>query len=281
MLDFELLGFFLLKMRNKSKIVSGIKLQLHVSAALILGCTPRRSSRSQRNESPRCYLKHQKPDASSVPPSSSQPQVCGNRTNNSPVMLQSPQNRMNNAPVMLQSPQNPTNNTPVMLQSPQSLSPSTINASNSFLKAERQIIQNRNQIGKKPAVLTHNFAPDINQPASIETEDTLNKWPTYPLDYTNQILPTDVKSMKPSNSYSQLMESDNQRNCDASDFIHPSKINSSPDRRQLAECDLTLRLGCVVAPCSSLENPWATNGETSRALHTNDQVLGFPCGRFG
>ncbi|KAI3902706.1 hypothetical protein MKW92_013550 [Papaver armeniacum] len=54
--------------RREEGSETGEYLQPCIEAALILGCTPRRASRSQRNINPRCYLSPNKQEPSSLPP---------------------------------------------------------------------------------------------------------------------------------------------------------------------------------------------------------------------
>ncbi|KAI3911817.1 hypothetical protein MKX01_038259 [Papaver californicum] len=54
--------------RREEVSETGEFLQPCIEAALILGCTPRRASRSQRNSNPRCYLSPNKQEPSSLPP---------------------------------------------------------------------------------------------------------------------------------------------------------------------------------------------------------------------
>ncbi|KAF3447110.1 hypothetical protein FNV43_RR12290 [Rhamnella rubrinervis] len=55
--------------RRDESTETGEFLQPCIEAALNLGCTPRRASRSQRNSNPRCYLSLNSPEVPSVSPS--------------------------------------------------------------------------------------------------------------------------------------------------------------------------------------------------------------------
>ncbi|XP_017229799.1 uncharacterized protein LOC108204730 isoform X2 [Daucus carota subsp. sativus] len=69
--------------RLDETIETGVYLQPCIEAALHLGCTPRRASRSQRNITPSYYLSPINPDKMTIPSSSLQNSVLGNhRTTN-------------------------------------------------------------------------------------------------------------------------------------------------------------------------------------------------------
>ncbi|KAL3650700.1 hypothetical protein CASFOL_007103 [Castilleja foliolosa] len=178
-------------------------LQPCIEAALHLGCTPRRSSRSQRNDSPRCYLNRPETlqnTSVSVPNDNSNTKLYGNHKTITPLVLHHPQS-------------------------------STLDTPNPCLKGGDHNIQNRTSSSiKRCPVSAHN-------PASLTT------WSVYPLFYNNSNVnnnnPTrsdELKlcSSKPTNPSSHI---------DASGFVFPSNRESGLGRVQGVECDLTLRLG--------------------------------------
>ncbi|XP_057468447.1 uncharacterized protein LOC130757665 [Actinidia eriantha] len=65
---------------------TGVLMQPCIEAALILGCTPRRTSRSQRNSDPRCYLGPTAPEPTCVPPNNLEHVIQGNCITNTPFM---------------------------------------------------------------------------------------------------------------------------------------------------------------------------------------------------
>ncbi|KAK6140696.1 hypothetical protein DH2020_025560 [Rehmannia glutinosa] len=224
--------------RRDESTETGELLQPCIEAALHLGCTPRRSSRSQRNDSPRYYLRPETLEDTSVP----------NYNSNTK-----------------------TTTCPLMLHYPQYSTLDTVNPLNSCLKADDRSIQNRtsNYIKKFP-VLPKNVAPSTSS----------NTWSVYPLCHNNQIQPDGLKfrSLKPSNSSSHLMENDKlglHQNFSLSDLICPSNHEGEG-----IQCDLTLRLGSLVAPHAGIEDNWrlqVKNGDRnskkfkSHLVSTNEQ----------
>ncbi|KAL0311771.1 UNVERIFIED_CONTAM: hypothetical protein Sradi_5576400 [Sesamum radiatum] len=217
-------------------------------AALHLGCTPRRSSRSQRNDSPRCYLRPETLDSNSLPDSNSNAQLYGDNTTSSLLMLHYPQYSR----------------------------PGTMNPLNSCLKAENLCIRSRNSdYMKQPPTLPKNFAPSDNHQASVQIYSSSNAWFEYPLYYDNGIGTDDPKvcSLKPSDSYSHFMDSKkfgeqqshSSFKLDASDLNSPSNHKHISNRGQAVECDLTLRLGSVVVPCASIDNGWPIQVENGKS----------------
>ncbi|GFQ07393.1 hypothetical protein PHJA_002883400 [Phtheirospermum japonicum] len=202
-------------------------LQPCIEAALHLGCTPRRSSRSQRNDSPRYYLNRPETLQStpvSVPNDNSNTKLYGNHKTI----------------------------TPLVLHHPHLSSLDTPNPSNPYLKGDDQNIQNRSSNFIKK------FPTSAQAPASSPT------WSVYPLFYnnsnTNNLIQSDelkLCSSKPTNTSSRI---------DASGFIFPSNRESGSSRVQGVECDLTLRLGSLVAPRAGSE----TSG-SARVVSADEQ----------
>ncbi|KAL0330604.1 UNVERIFIED_CONTAM: hypothetical protein Sangu_1605900 [Sesamum angustifolium] len=234
--------------RRDESSETGELLQPCIEAALHLGCTPRRSSRSQRNDSPRCYLRPETLDLTSLPDSNSNAQLYGDNTTSSLLMLHYPQYSR----------------------------PGTMNPLNSCLKADNLCIRSRNSdYMKKPLTLPKNSAPSDNHHGSVQTYSSSNAWFVYPLCYDNRIGPDDLKvcSLKPSNSYSHFMDSKklghqqshSSFKLDSSDLNSPSNQEHTSNRGQAIECDLTLRLGSVVVPCASIDNSWPLQVENGKS----------------
>ncbi|PIN09865.1 hypothetical protein CDL12_17552 [Handroanthus impetiginosus] len=223
--------------RRDESTESGELLQPCIEAALQLGCTPRRSSRSQRNDSPRYYLRPEILDATSVPDSSLNAKVYGNHITNSPLMLH--YSKISTI--------------------------GTMNPLHSYLKPGNHSIQSR----------ISGFPQNDDHHASVQTHASSNTWSVYPLYCDNQIQPDEPKvfSSKPSNSNSHLIESDKlglQQNrspfkLDASNFIFPSNHDHTSNKGHRAECDLTLRLGSLVVPRASIENGWSPQVENGNS----------------
>lgn len=72
--------------RRDESTENGKLLQPCIEAALNLGCTPRRASRSQRNSNPRCYLSPSTQEHPSVSPGTIENTSQGNHTTNSHYM---------------------------------------------------------------------------------------------------------------------------------------------------------------------------------------------------
>lgn len=76
--------------RRDESTEKGKLLQPCIEAALNLGCTPRRASRSQRNSNPRCYLTSRTQEAAGVSPGAAGNSHQGNDTAYSKYMSHSP-----------------------------------------------------------------------------------------------------------------------------------------------------------------------------------------------
>lgn len=197
-------------------------------AALHLGCTARRTSRSQRNECPRYYLTPDASDATSVPGR--------NRTANSPLLLHCSHYFTTDALSSFHSCFKIDNSSFRGKPSNDSFAPANVSASD----------------GKKfPAFLKDSSPIGIHhEPQQISSSS--NAWSIYPLDDPK---PT---SLKPLNLHSThlmgnkpaLQQSLSSIKHDFSGFIIPS----DSDSRHGNECDLTLRLGSIVAPRTGMES---------------------------
>ncbi|CAA0838001.1 Unknown protein [Striga hermonthica] len=205
-------------------------LQPCIEAALHLGCTPRRASRSQKNDTPRYYLRPETSENVSVP-----------IPNNSPGTKPYP---------------NPKTINPIMIpHKPQFSSIGTMKPSSSCFKGDDHRIYNRNfsSVKKVPA-----FGP-IDSHHQAHSPST---WSVYPLYYNNSspIQPDELKlcPSRPLNSRSRL---------DAPNFIFGSNLESNSSTIQGMECDLTLRLGSPVAPCAGVGNNWPSQDRSKQPRH--------------
>lgn len=213
----------------------GELLQPCIEAALLLGCNPRRTSRSQCNDSPRCYLRPQIPEDTSIPPSSSNHKTFGNLAPNNPHII----------------------------RDALYVTPNTKNSMYSCLKFDNHIIQGVNYNDEKSHVLPKKYTPSDNHHISAQTLTAVNACSVYPLynNYPIQPSSSNFQSTKPSNSSSCLMDADKlvaPRNLspdelDCSSFILPPNHEYSTDKGYGVKCDLTLRLGTLVVPCARIE----------------------------
>lgn len=206
-------------------------------AALHLGCTPRRTSRSQRNDSPRCYLRPQNLDA--------------DRNLSTEIYT------------------NLAKISPLILHCPQYSTLETMNPLPSSTNVQNHTSQSRNLSHvKKALMLPKNF--------SAETPTSSNLWSVFPLYYSDQLRPDGSKlnSSKASFPNAHLMESDKigpQQTSSSSKLAvnapWPSHCQLTSEKRQKIDCDLTLRLGSVVVPCAgTIGNSWSLrveNGDRS------------------
>ncbi|KZV47629.1 hypothetical protein F511_14415 [Dorcoceras hygrometricum] len=218
--------------RRDKSTETGELLQPCIEAALLLGCTPRRTSRSQCNDSPRCYLRPQIPGDTSISPSSDNFAI----------------------------------NNPHIIRHAQYVTPNTENSMYSCLKFDNYSIRDLNYNDEKFHVLPKEYAPSDNHHISAETLAAVNACSVYPLYNNYQIQPrsSNCHSKKPSNSSSCLMDVDKlvaTRNLspdelDCSSFIHPPNHNYNSDKGYGVKCDLTLRLGSLVVPCARIERSW-------------------------
>lgn len=219
-------------------------------AALHLGCRPRRPSRSQRNDTPRDYLRPEKLEGTSVLDSNSNTKACGN----------------------------PASINPLIFHCPQFSTLVPINPFRPSLKDHQdRSFQSRNSYQiKKSLVLPKSSAPSDDHHAPPQPSASSNLWSVYPLYFNNQICPNDPKlgTLKPSNSKSQLVESvetGTQQQflpckLDTLETISPSNHDRTCGEDRGIGCDLTLRLGSLVVPCAGNENslsPQVENGNRS------------------
>ncbi|XP_073300054.1 uncharacterized protein [Primulina huaijiensis] len=181
----------------------GELLQPCIEAALLLGCTPRRTSRSQCNDSPRFYLRSQIPGDTSIPPSSSNHKTFGNLATNNPYII---------CDALY-------------------VTPNTKNSVYSCLKFDNHIIQGVNYNDEKSHVLPKKYAPPSdNHHISAQTLNVVNACSVYPLcniNYQFQPSSSNFHSTKPSNSSSCLMDVDKlvtPRNMSLDELVRSSFI---------------------------------------------------------
>ncbi|XP_073134983.1 uncharacterized protein [Henckelia pumila] len=220
----------------------GELLQPCIEAALLLGCTPRRTSRSQCNVSPSCYLRPQIPGDTSIPPSSSSHKTFGNLATSNPHII----------------------------PDAEYLAPNTKN-SMSCLKFDNHGFRDVNYNDEKSHILSKTYGPSDNHHISTQNLSAVNACSVYPLYNNYQMQPSSSKfhSTKPSNSSSCLMDVDKlvaPRNLsrdefDCSSFILPSNHDYTSDKGYGVKCDLTLRLGSLVVPCARIERSWFRDEE--------------------
>ncbi|KAL7159061.1 hypothetical protein ABFS83_01G004000 [Erythranthe nasuta] len=195
--------------RRDESTETGELLQPCIEAALHLGCTPRRSSRSERNNSPRHYLRPEGVENSNN-------KVYGNHAviSSSPLMLPYRQYSM-------LDPMNPLHHS--------------------------NLIINSNHVKKFP-VLPKKFCPSNNHRASEQTCASSNTWSVYPLCYNNQIRSHEPSTSNSHLVQSEKLGLKKNlpplKILDVSDNnIIPSRQGLNSSEGHGKECDLTLRLG--------------------------------------
>ncbi|KAL3844040.1 hypothetical protein ACJIZ3_001443 [Penstemon smallii] len=194
--------------RRDESTETGVLLQPCIEAALNLGCTPRRSSRSQRNESPRCYLRPETQDATSLHPSNSNTTVYGNHTNNIPLMF----------------------------QCPQFLTPFNMNYLHSSSKTD-------NNANKLPILLDNTQTHASYNTWSVYPLYYNNQLqPDDPKLHTMKPWNSSFHQMESDNQLGF------QQNLDASNFSFPTNHEHTLDKGHAIKCDLTLRLGSLPCP---------------------------------
>ncbi|KAL1532648.1 hypothetical protein AAHA92_32630 [Salvia divinorum] len=209
-----------------------------IEAALHLGCFPRRSSRSQRNDSPRCYLRPENVESAFVADNNLSSEIYENLAKISPLILHCPQYSAFN----------------------------TRNPSPSCIKAHER--RNPSHV-KKFVMLHNNLVPSGNHHESGEASSSSNLWHVFPLHYGDHLEPSRASFPIP-----QLMDSDEiapQRSSptlklDTLSSHCPSSRELASEKEQQVDCDLTLRLGSLVVPCAGIENSWSLqvgNGDRS------------------
>ncbi|KAL1552267.1 hypothetical protein AAHA92_13085 [Salvia divinorum] len=190
-----------------------------IEAALLLGCTPRRSSRSQRNDSPRCYLRPENVEGGFVSHGNLSNEIYGNLAKISPLILHCPHYSILDAR----------------------------NPSPSCIKGHGRSFQSRNPSHvEKIVMLPNNFVPSGDQ-----TSNSSYLCHVFPLHYGDDLEPSRASFPNP-----QLVDSGeigSQRSSPALTLDARCPSNHE-EKEQQVDCDLTLRLGSLVAPRASIEN---------------------------
>lgn len=203
-----------------------------------MGCTPRRTSRSQRNDSPRSYLRPENVEGGFVADGNLNSEIYGNLAKISPLILHCPQY-------------------------------STLDTKNPL---HGRSFQTRNPSHvQKFVMLPNNLVPTDNHHASTETSASPNLWHVFPLHYGDQLRPDGSKLISSKASFMESNEIGPQQRLptlklDALNARCPSNSVLASEKEEQGDCDLTLRLGTVVVPRASIENSWSLqveNGDRS------------------
>ncbi|KAL3838588.1 hypothetical protein ACJIZ3_023179 [Penstemon smallii] len=236
--------------RRDDSTEAGEFLQPCIEAALHLGCTPRRSSRSQRNESPRCYLSPKPTETSSVRPS--------NLNTKGPHSSQHLTHNTMNSLHYNNSTQNINHNEKKFPGFPKNFPPGHNQLSSV------QTHSKSNTWSVYPLCHTNQI-----QPAKIQF------CPAKPSNSYFHLMETDKLSIPQNLSSCQL---DASASASASDSIFPSNHEHYPEEGKLIECDLTLRLGSVEVDKGNSST--SVDGRNSRAVSANEPTFFLPSGQF-
>ncbi|XP_052210398.1 uncharacterized protein LOC127813475 [Diospyros lotus] len=207
-----------------------------IEAALNLGCTPRRASRSQRNSNPGCYLKTGTLEPTCVPLSNFENIVQANLITNATFMSHN-----------------------LNFMKPATMNGGTLLGSDSH----GPLPQNRAHTSNKFLVLPENFPPFgtlLSLPKEIYASPN---WSVYPLYYVNQ-LQSQESNFGPyvplnftSNKAKPAATGNSQNpNVDASNKFPRAELRGggAPENPPRGDCDLSLRLGPLSESCVSMNN---------------------------
>ncbi|KAI7988527.1 hypothetical protein LOK49_LG13G02608 [Camellia lanceoleosa] len=232
--------------RRDESTETGEFLQPCIEAALYLGCTPRRASRSQRNSNPRCYLSASTPDQTTVSPSNLENIYHSNHITNPPFMSHN------------------SNFT----------KPNTMNFT--VLDSESH----------KFPFLSENFPPCSNARClPSEAYASSNSCSVYPLYYGNPLQSQESQESQFRFRIPPNLNSDNLKpvkighlqnlfpcDVDASNQIPQADLRDTPENPPGIGCDLSLRLGPLSVPCISIENSWPQEVEDVERSKLNDDL---------
>lgn len=207
-----------------------------IVAALHLGCTPRRSSRSQRNITPRCYLNPEKSEVISVPLFNLDNKVQGNYANNCSFIPQS----------------------------------SNLLTTSLMDSCDKSIIKKNDSEYSKVCFSPKTFSPCFNhQFLPRQANSFSSSCSVYPLYYGNQFHFQDSIFKTTCKSNSHLMKTDKkgemEKHSTCGQEASPHYISETPHG---SGCDLSLRLGPLAVPCLGGENICSQEVEDGGALGT-------------
>ncbi|XP_019173750.1 PREDICTED: uncharacterized protein LOC109169328 [Ipomoea nil] len=232
---------------------TGELLQPCIEAALHLGCTPRRTSRSQRNNSTVCYLGSRDPEAPSSSPISLRDKIHGMPNGYSPFVATDVR----------------------FMTAPNAMNPAAFHS----FETDASRVQNHTSSDKR-----FPFLPGcVNQrlPTSPSSHSV------YPLYFGSEFhLADDSRCDNNKNLFAPHQLKDDARRCiwkntssmQNLDACHaPPRVNSLADNQTGTECDLSLRLGPVGVPCTSAVNTLLQekhNGDPG--MSRDGSKLGYP-----
>ncbi|XWS72675.1 hypothetical protein CRYUN_Cryun02cG0060900 [Craigia yunnanensis] len=216
--------------RRDESTETGQLLHPCIEAALSLGCTARRTLRSQRNCNPRCCL-------------NPGPQEAENTTQ-----------------------RNLTTNSHCLVSYSGFMKPTTMNVTHLGPESQKHIAQNSNcTTNKFPFAFENGPLPSNNQCLPVEKYPP-NMYSVYPLYYGDHlkfeelqhgfgIIPKSISNtVEPAKIgvIHNLFSSD----VDSSNKMNQTDIRNTSNNPNEIACDLSLRLGPFSAPCLSVGNSW-------------------------
>ncbi|KAE8056365.1 hypothetical protein FH972_013143 [Carpinus fangiana] len=215
--------------RRDESTENGKLLQPCIEAALNLGCTPRRASRSQRNSIPRCYLSPSTQEASGVS------RVTVENSNQGAY----------------------TPNSKYVSRCPNFVKPTTLISTNP--KSPVALINDC--ASNEPPFASENVRPSSNNPSlPMENYPASNFYSVYPLYYGNlRQFEEPWPGFAISNLTSNILEPAKMGvesrfccNVDASYKMTETNTRRTPANTFHSGCDLSLRLGPVPVTCPSV-----------------------------
>ncbi|XP_009621783.1 uncharacterized protein LOC107784049 [Nicotiana tabacum] len=214
-------------------------LQPCIEAALHLGCSPKRLSRSQRNSSPRYYLSPLTPESNS---GNSHDKNRGNPIPSSPFF--SKDHKFISATIKIPNPSS-------------------------------------SEANKMFPFSTLKFPPSVGiQTLPMQTaRASPNSCSMYPLYYGSQFEPSGHKfgSRRDPDSNAMLVDDNkrfaprNPQSCN----LNASNVASRADCEDVIGCDLSLRLGSFVVPCTSVDNTLPEKNKDGDICKLNDLTPQF------
>lgn len=228
-----------------------------ILAALHLGCTPRRTSRSQRNNSAVCYLNSRDPEAPSSSPISLRDKIHGKPNVYSPLV--------------------PTD---VRFMTPNTMNPAAFHS----FETDTSRAQNHTSSDKRFPFLPENVPPCVNQ----RLPTSPNSHSVYPLYFGSEFHLADSRCDNKNLLGPHQLKDDAGciwkntllHNLDA---CHAPSVNSLADcthahvNQTGTECDLSLRLGPVGVPCTSAVNTLLQERHNGNPGMSRDgSKLGYP-----
>ncbi|KAK2985726.1 hypothetical protein RJ640_000406 [Escallonia rubra] len=227
--------------RRDESAETGVFLQPCIEAALNLGCTPRRASRSQRYNTPSCYLRPSSPEPSNVP-------SCNVKN--------------------LSEGNNPANSQYISHYS-NFMEPTAMNSTYCGLESLGPVVQNMRRAVNLSRLSSVSYPPSGSRClGTIPSASSCSPCPLYYGDCV-QSKESKIDIGTSSNEVSHRIEPDemdvkkNVSSCSADALNSYTNIDckKTPTDTPGNGCDLSLRLGPLKVQCVSIDNSWTQEVE--------------------